>query len=220
MDDFKKPATSQQIWFNMDEKLLPHGGRKAQKGTIMQLRRIIEAALPEGYYIGSAIYEIKTFSRLEKDLSKINVDFENFIEDGYVLSDSGVPYLRCIIGGDWELPVCGMLYWDGKAIRGYLPEYGNSFNPKTRTAFGSEEDSTADPTGDYDVVVGGTHKTMSFSSLDKLRKFFLDNMEIIVPNQDACAQAFSARVVANGELTDEAVEKVCKKFRKVAEEFE
>jgi len=75
---------------------------------------------------------------VQKDLNKINFDFENH-EIIEMKSKDGVPYLICWAGGDWEVPVTFFLYYDGKNVRGYVPENGNTFNQLTRTAFGSED---------------------------------------------------------------------------------
>ena len=82
------------ICFNMDPKLLPHGGRKAPKGTVEQLKRIFDAAKFDEFSLGEMLHEVPLFSKAADDLQKINVDFENCIPDGYWLNDSGVPYLR------------------------------------------------------------------------------------------------------------------------------
>lgn len=194
---------------------------ESPQGTVEHLEKILQSALPADIKIGEALYEVPAFGKAADDLSKIEIELEDATPDGYHISSSGVPYLRCLIGVEGSIPVCGMLYWDGKAIRGYLPVYGNSFNSKSKSAFGFEVDeAAADAGGEYELVVGGIPHKVSFESLDELYEFFEVAGPNIKPNMDACAQAFSSRVVANGELTDEAVEKACKKFRKVAEEFE
>jgi len=43
-------------------------------------------------------------------------------------------------GGDWEFPICFVLYWDGKKMRAYIPSEGNCWNKQEKCAFGSEED--------------------------------------------------------------------------------
>ena len=47
-------------------------------------------------------------------------------------------------GGDWEFPVCFVMYWDGKELRAYIPKDGNAWNKKQKTAYGSEEDMDED----------------------------------------------------------------------------
>lgn len=97
-------------------------------------------------------YENGEFSnRIDKDLSKIMFDTENldfstgFFDDpqicGYHILSNGMPVLFGNAGGDWEHPVVFILYWDGKQVRGYIPEKGNTFNPEFRCAYGSEQDT-------------------------------------------------------------------------------
>lgn len=90
---------------------------------------------------------------IRDDLRKVQFDFENYSspdEDpneydkrivGFHQLPNGMPFVGCWAGGDWEMPVYFILYWDGKKIRGYIPESGNTFNVKSRTAYGSEGDS-------------------------------------------------------------------------------
>lgn len=91
-----------------------------------------------------------------KDWSKINYDMENLYCDpaeskewqvGFQTLDNGFTYVGIMAGGDWEFPVYSILYHDGKEFRGYIPTKGNSYNPVSKTAFGSEDDD--------DMVVQG-----------------------------------------------------------------
>lgn len=106
--------------------------------------------------------------QIRDDLNKINFDFENYsspnsLEDppeimGWHTLDNGFSFLGMWAGGDWETPVYFILYWDGKKVRGYVPETGNTFNPKYRTAFGSEGESpkyTSDK--DFDAYMTATY---------------------------------------------------------------
>ena len=87
--------------------------------------------------------------KVEKDISKIQFNFENCeIIDGYMnypcgykMINTDFPVLFVNAGGDWETSICFIIYWDGKDLRGYVPEKGNVYNPITKTAFGSDEDS-------------------------------------------------------------------------------
>ena len=67
------------------------------------------------------------------------MDFENVMVEEILVADNGVPVVRLIIGGDWEIPVQAFLYWDGKALRGYIPIYGNTFNRYCKSAIRTEE---------------------------------------------------------------------------------
>jgi hypothetical protein len=94
-------------------------------------------------------YELS--EKIQKDLKKIEFDFENFsIGDaadetgfenypcGFEVLDNGLPVLFVNAGGDWEFPICFCIYWDGKQFRAYIPTDGNAFNKKEKCAFGSE----------------------------------------------------------------------------------
>jgi hypothetical protein len=102
---------------------------------------------------------------LESDLTKIEFDFENYcignadpgfkkyLMDhkgycgypcGYKLLPSGIPVLFVNAGGDWEFPICFVLYWDGKGIRGYIPTEGNVFDKKNKCAYGNTEEEIED----------------------------------------------------------------------------
>lgn len=81
-----------------------------------------------------------------KDLSKIRFYPENWdVEAQYMpmtglnTLPNGMPYLGVLAGGDGEAYVFSIIYWDGKKLRGYVPEDGNIFNPKRRAAWGDME---------------------------------------------------------------------------------
>ena len=94
-----------------------------------------------------------------KDLSMVNVDFENMESfdgedaythlpglesmDGYEMigeGDSAFPVLWCAGGGDWELPLVFIVYIDedGK-LRGYIPSDGNAYNHEKNAAYGNND---------------------------------------------------------------------------------
>lgn len=81
------------------------------------------------------------------DTRKIQFDRENYecfgskYPLGFRTLPNGMNFVGCMAGGDWEYPVHYVVYWDGKKIRGYVPTNGNTFNVKTKTAYGSEQDS-------------------------------------------------------------------------------
>lgn len=60
---------------------------------------------------------------------------------GYRTLANKIPVLLCSSNGENEAPVHFLIYWDGKEIRGYIPEKGNTYNTEYRTAYGSEEQS-------------------------------------------------------------------------------
>ena len=87
-------------------------------------------------------------SKVEDDLSKVEFDLENISTEGYgdkakdiigfQMLDNGLTYLGVMAGGDWELPVFFIIYWDGKSLRGYIPTEGNMFNTSTMSAYGNK----------------------------------------------------------------------------------
>lgn len=77
-------------------------------------------------------------SPIVKDWSKIEFDLENIMLEGFESTPSGIPYVHLLCGGDWEQPVHAIIYFDGKKFRGYVPTDGNTFNPKTKVAYGNE----------------------------------------------------------------------------------
>jgi hypothetical protein len=52
---------------------------------------------------------------------------------------SGLTFLGICAGGDWEIPVHFIIYWDGKKLRCYTPTKGNLWNTTTKTAYGNDE---------------------------------------------------------------------------------
>lgn len=89
-----------------------------------------------------------------KDLYKVDFDSENVMVDpefyrrrdemnyadyvGLHTLDNGLSYLGVLQGGDWEIPVFFILYWDGSKLRGYVPEEGNLWNTNTKKAYGND----------------------------------------------------------------------------------
>ena len=86
---------------------------------------------------------------LARDLSKVEFDGENQVFDtadrpdletliGYQSLPGGLTFLGVIAGGDSDLPVFFAVYWDGNALRAYIPKDGNLWNPKTKAPYGSD----------------------------------------------------------------------------------
>lgn len=111
-------------------------------------------------------YDLST--KIETDLKKVNFDRENYEFEtgegydnypcGFETLENGLPVLFMNAGGDWEHPICFCLYWDGKSLRGYIPEDGNVYNKQQKCAYGSEDmdDESVDydnlPNGDADAI--------------------------------------------------------------------
>lgn len=105
-------------------------------------------------------HNIRKFTpQVEKDFKKVNVDIENVYDYpsssnrpikkiiGYCLIDDFAFYgFYC--GGDWENPVFHIIYWDGKKLRGYIPDDGNPWNRKTKYAYGNAAYNSPDAEAD------------------------------------------------------------------------
>lgn len=150
---------------NMDKRLIRVGGRKSVEITEDELLDIIfdvhQKEEPDDYENEDKEYFdesdvnlsiLKCVSKLEKDLSKIRFDSENFNccnNDepesnliGLHTLENGLTFLGGMAGGDWEIPVFIIIYWDGSSLRGYIPMYGNTIDLDFKCAFGSEEDTS------------------------------------------------------------------------------
>lgn len=71
----------------------------------------------------------------------INFDTENI--EMYYGQKEDISYLRINAGGDWEQPIQAFVYWSerDKRLKGFFPcGIGNTYNMKTNTAYGSEDD--------------------------------------------------------------------------------
>lgn len=85
------------------------------------------------------IYGIIPEFEIEFDLENIELDTD---EDNLGVQSIGdFNYIGIIAGGDWESPVFFILYIDenGK-IAGYVPEDGNVYNKKLKSAFGNNHE--------------------------------------------------------------------------------
>lgn len=99
--------------------------------------------------------ELLSNGQVKKDLSKVEFDLENIsylAEDnegfdlypeflGFNITKTGLAYYGIRAGGDWEIPLLFILYYDGQNIRGYIPYYGNTYNFTTNKAFGNDKDA-------------------------------------------------------------------------------
>lgn len=149
------------VYINMDRSLIKKGGRNAAKISEKELFRKVYAMQKANEPDGLAMEPIEDFTldmvnvdeltgnvQISKDLSKIKFDAENCIADpdewdeesliGIHTLPNGLTFIGMAVGGDWEQPLFLIIYWSGRALRGYIPSYGNTFNPDFKAAFGSE----------------------------------------------------------------------------------
>lgn len=93
----------------------------------------IIAKLPRA--VRQSYYDDK--STIHKDFKDIKPDWENFDICGSLRTVKGCPYIIMYAGGDWECPICIMVYHDGKQFRCYIPEKGNAYRKDVKRLFGN-----------------------------------------------------------------------------------
>lgn len=101
---------------------------------------------------------------VKKDLDEVDFDWENFECEAFETGNecntfldfhtlpSGLTFMGCCAGGDWQTSVWFIYYWSGKEIRAYIPTKGNTFNPKTKKAYGDGENEDSGPNPDYELM--------------------------------------------------------------------
>jgi len=99
------------------------------------------------------VYYGNLTERIVDDFSKVQFDHENTETDkieqrkycigsplvGFHELDNGLSFFGATACGDWEKEVFFIIWWDGKELRGYVPEEGNGWNPNTHAAIGNNE---------------------------------------------------------------------------------
>ena len=132
------------------EKGYKNGGRVAVRLTVDEFKQKLEDyaghSLDEEGALNDFAYN---FFETCKDFKKIQSDAENWDAEGTEFGNpdicgiqelgNGLVYLGFCTGGDIEQPWYGIIYYDGKTLRGYIPENGNPWNTDCRCAFGCEE---------------------------------------------------------------------------------
>jgi hypothetical protein len=76
--------------------------------------------------------------KVEFDTENIEMSLSQYSNIlGFHTLSQGFTFMGIYAGGDWEIPVFFILYWDGKNVRGYVPKNGNAWNTKTNQAYGN-----------------------------------------------------------------------------------
>ncbi len=120
--------------------------------TVKELKEKIERTVPDEDN-PDFINVRRLTPTVEKDLDKVTFDTENVTDIdgdykfgpekliGYHTLPNGMTFLGVAAGGDWEIPVFFIIYWDGKQLRGYIPEKGNLWNTTTKGAYGNDDEA-------------------------------------------------------------------------------
>jgi len=69
----------------------------------------------------------------------IEVDSENLERNDFITINN-IKLLKISTGGDWELPLDGVIYYDGTTYHSYYPISANVYNPIHMSACGNNED--------------------------------------------------------------------------------
>lgn len=186
---------------NMDASIIKKDGRTAPKMTIGDFKNKLDSITsryreektmkPSNFLYSFCRYpdpkEHPFMGQFKKDMEKIHVDGENCEMIGDVRqTTTGIPYILAYKGGDWESPVCFIVYWDGKNIRGYIPEYGNAIDRKRKEAFGNDDEK------DLEYVkgqLGDDYKGVRPG-------------EDIYYDKDACIKDFTQHVKVKGKVSE------------------
>lgn len=102
--------------------------------------------------IGRVLDDLKSTNKgiIGKDLSKIDFSFENWSYGRNHVTASpkimgfqtygSLTFYGMWAGGDWEYPVFFIVYAYEGVARAYIPKDGNVYNPKTKSAFGNNDE--------------------------------------------------------------------------------
>ncbi|MCK9458364.1 MAG: hypothetical protein M0R80_01820 [Proteobacteria bacterium] len=113
--------------------------------------------------IGASQRNVYDYNFVRSDF-KVEFDFENVTTDtsnccyelegllGYNTLDNGMTFFGVSAGGDWEIPVFFVVYWDGKKLRAYIPTDGNPWNTDTKQAYGNADQDWDNPDAEDDDV--------------------------------------------------------------------
>jgi len=144
---------------------------------------------------GGVIYQK---SVAHDDIAKVQFDGENWDDDsthglfaevlGTRTLPNGLTYHGVSAGGDWEFPVFFILYFDGKNIRGYVPKDGNTWNYKTKSAFGNEDDDgdeddyidAAEAQYDAAKIIADIQKRITPKEPSKAKKLKPDTVDTVI----------------------------------------
>jgi len=82
-------------------------------------------------------YDVLTI-HTPKDLFHIEFSSENEEAEEYLTLENGLSVLEIWSGGDWEISLHYIIYYDGEKLRAYIPVDGNTYNKTFNSAFGND----------------------------------------------------------------------------------
>lgn len=195
----------EKIVLNKNAKLR-NGGRKTTNPTaddlLSHLKRLIEETDEDKLYDTSDLehfdwgnflcdYEVLDYWKMFDDIAKVNFSLENIKCTGLEVLENGLAVLKFQAGGDWEVPVFFVVYYDGKKIRGYVPLKGNTYNPKTKSALGNGILPSFNDNKGRDLDKEFVEKEGYKEGTDFLGK---DYLNLVKPDETLCLQDVQARI--------------------------
>lgn len=142
--------------------------------------------------------EVGCFVKAVKDW-KVDSALDNLTVKEFKVGKNGVAYMWFAAGGDSEIPVSAMMYWDGKAFRTYIPTFGNTYNAKYKAAY--NEDDIAAFCDEFEAKGEGFPR-------------------VLEADEAACDEDFCCRVICVGAVSPEDCLKWQEKLRKNAAKYE
>lgn len=141
------------------------------------------------------------FKKLYKDLSKIELSFENFgiepwddkdLDSAIRITSSGVPYIICYMSMDYGCPASCFIYWDGDDFRGFVPFKGNLVDTKKKTILNQDEEDSVRYI--LDQVLPGISKLYGPTEDYELTEDFEMIYDLIKANVDWMIEEFELRL--------------------------
>ena len=195
--------------FINDDYKVKAGGRNAVKIIKDQLKELIHAYIEKysmqmtdaksyGYYYDDDmkpedfLMEVLRVAPISNDV-KYEFDDENYDYEGecagYNTLDNGLTYFGFWSGGDWEYGIFGIVYYDGKKLRAYIPTRGNMVNTRTKIAIGNNDD-------DDEIIekYGGNEEPNTDAMIDEIKT------RIIVKDDDSTKKKKTPMIVVRAAL--------------------
>jgi hypothetical protein len=96
-----------------------------------------------------------------KNQQGIDFDTENVTVDpsripgvtGFNTTAGGRHFLGIVTGGDWQIPICVVLYTSGRDMAMYIPLAGNTVDWANKRAFDDDEGDNVVPTFDATALL-------------------------------------------------------------------
>ena len=137
-----------------------------------------------------SLYSYNSNYYICKDFKNIKFDNEN-TEVIKFHDENEYPYIVASSGGDWEIPVIFIIYWDGKKIRVYIPKKGNTWRFDTKSALGNYDGDESYPSDEKYVYLHSDEHLYNYD--DDEDEEYVDICDVDY-DLESCIEDFEARV--------------------------